>query len=144
MRLTQLLLKMKSMGVELSDQMLRSLWLDKMPDAVKHILVVSEESLDKLAAKADKIVELNCRQELESVSENKVVDDLNNRAAALELQVSSMSNSRHPRSHNRNSGRERDNSRSKSWKRFKEGGKFYFYDFRFGAKCFPEKRQPPC
>ncbi|XP_054710298.1 uncharacterized protein LOC129219995 [Uloborus diversus] len=111
MRPTQLLLKLKSMGVELSDQMLRSLWLDKMPDAVKHILEVSAESLDKLAAMADKIVELNSRQELAVVSENKVVDELKNKVAALELQIASMS-TRQPRSHSGNYGRERSHSRT--------------------------------
>ncbi|GFV10867.1 transposon Ty3-G Gag-Pol polyprotein [Trichonephila clavipes] len=45
-------------GTDVSEKALRTLWLDKMPDSVKCIVIVSEEHLDKIAAMADKIVEM--------------------------------------------------------------------------------------
>ncbi|GFU03815.1 transposon Ty3-I Gag-Pol polyprotein [Trichonephila clavipes] len=45
-------------GTDFSEKALRTLWLDKMPDFVKCIVIVSEEHFDKIAAMADKIVEM--------------------------------------------------------------------------------------
>lgn len=143
MKPSQLLLKMKSLGVDMTDTMLRSLWLEKMPDSVKQILVVSEETLDKLAIMADKIVELNSRQELSSVSENTVVEELRNKIAALELQISTIT-ARHSRSRTHDFSGQRSKSRSKSRRRFDKKGKYCYYHFTFGEKCYPQKCQPPC
>ncbi|GBN50100.1 hypothetical protein AVEN_154697-1 [Araneus ventricosus] len=54
---SKLLRKMPSLGEpDISENVLRTLWLEKMPDTVKSIVIVREESLEKLAAMADKIV----------------------------------------------------------------------------------------
>ncbi|GFW94937.1 transposon Tf2-6 polyprotein [Trichonephila clavipes] len=56
---SQLLRKMRALaGTDVSEKALRTLWLDKMPESVKCIVIVSEEHLDKIAAMADKIVEM--------------------------------------------------------------------------------------
>ncbi|GFX38889.1 uncharacterized protein TNCV_4753651 [Trichonephila clavipes] len=56
---SQLLRKIRALaGTDVSEKALRTLWLDKMPDSVKCIVIVSEEHLDKIAAMADKIVEM--------------------------------------------------------------------------------------
>ncbi|GFV86249.1 hypothetical protein TNCV_2092901 [Trichonephila clavipes] len=65
----QLLLKMCSLGhPDISEKVLRTLWLKKMPISVKNIVIVSDESLDKLATITDKIVEMSPRP-LELVAE---------------------------------------------------------------------------
>ncbi|GBM48062.1 hypothetical protein AVEN_34387-1 [Araneus ventricosus] len=59
---SQILRNMRSLGEPyISENVLRTLWLEKMPDTVKSIVIVNEESLEKLAAMADKIVEMNPR-----------------------------------------------------------------------------------
>lgn len=62
---SQLLRKMQTLGdtKDSSDKVLRTLWLEKLPDSVKNI-VISEEDLKKLAKRADKIMELNPHMEL--------------------------------------------------------------------------------
>ncbi|GFW99422.1 transposon Tf2-9 polyprotein [Trichonephila clavipes] len=56
---SQLLRKLRALaGTDVSEKALRTLWLDKMPDSVKCIVIVSEEHFDKIAAMADKIVEM--------------------------------------------------------------------------------------
>ncbi|GFU12937.1 hypothetical protein TNCV_1456741 [Trichonephila clavipes] len=48
-------------GTDVSENALRTLWLDKMPDSVKDIVIVNEEHIDKIAGMADKIVEMEPR-----------------------------------------------------------------------------------
>lgn len=141
MKPSQLLLRMKSLGVDMSENMLRSLWLEKMPDSVKQILVVSDETLDKLATMADKIVELNSRQELAAVGKNTSVEELQQKIASLEFQIASMTarNARPAQNVSRNR-----RNRSRSRKRFDENGKYCYYHFKFGANCYPEKCKQPC
>ncbi|XP_035224919.1 uncharacterized protein LOC118197513 [Stegodyphus dumicola] len=66
---SQLLRKMRALGDadDVSDKVLRTLWMEKLPDQVKNILIVSDEGTDKLATMADKILEMNPRIELASV-----------------------------------------------------------------------------
>ena len=64
-------------GSEFSDKVLRTLWLEKLPNSVQSILIVSEESLDKLSAMADKIIEMTPRSaDLAEVKTNTDVDKL--------------------------------------------------------------------
>ncbi|GFV70073.1 transposon Ty3-G Gag-Pol polyprotein [Trichonephila clavipes] len=85
-----------------------------MPDSVKCIVIVSEEHLDKIAAMADKIVEMAPR----------TVD-----IAALQRKVRSSSPHHHQRSR----------SRSKSRRRYNPQGRYCFYHFRFGKKCLLDR-----
>lgn len=56
---SQLLRKMQAMvGDDMSDKILKTVWREKLPDFIKNIIVISEETLDKVAAMADKIVEV--------------------------------------------------------------------------------------
>ncbi|GFW55931.1 transposon Ty3-I Gag-Pol polyprotein [Trichonephila clavipes] len=113
---SQLLRKMRALaGTDVSEKALRTLWLDKMPDSVKCIVIVSEEHLDKIAAMADKIVEIAPR----------TVD-----IAALQRKVRSSSPHHHQRSR----------SRSKSRRRYNPQGRYCFYHFRFGKKCLPGRK----
>ncbi|GFR08590.1 uncharacterized protein TNCT_347711 [Trichonephila clavata] len=59
---SQLLRKMCSLGhSDISEKVLRTLWLEKMPESVRNIVIVSDEGLEKLATMADKIVEMSPR-----------------------------------------------------------------------------------
>ncbi|XP_055931954.1 uncharacterized protein LOC129962238 [Argiope bruennichi] len=138
--------KMRALaGTDVSEKALRTLWLDKMPDSVKGVIIVSEEKLDKLATMADKIVEMAPRTtDVAAVQkESPGVDQLLAKIAALEGQIASMrlqqkSRNRSPHHH------QRSRSRSKSRRRYNPQGKFCFYHFKFGKKCLPGKCVQPC
>ncbi|KAB0796613.1 hypothetical protein PPYR_10674, partial [Photinus pyralis] len=55
---TQLLREMKTLsGTSISNELLKKLWLQRLPQQVQVVLAISSESLDNLAIMADKIVE---------------------------------------------------------------------------------------
>ncbi|GFR08346.1 transposon Tf2-6 polyprotein [Trichonephila clavata] len=69
MKPSQLLRKMKSFaGDNITEKALRTLWLDKLPDSIKNILVVSSENLENLSVMADKIFEINSSPEIYSAT----------------------------------------------------------------------------
>lgn len=144
---SQLLRKMRSLGGNdvVSDKVLRTLWLDKMPDSVKNILIVSDESLEKLAEMADKIMEMSPRTAEVAAIQQKpaLIEELISKISALEHQIASMSVQRNPRRSDR-TYQQRSRSRSKSRGRYDPKGKFCFYHFKFGSKCLPEKCVQPC
>ncbi|UYV61934.1 hypothetical protein LAZ67_1007101 [Cordylochernes scorpioides] len=62
---SQLLPKLRSLATEdLSVKFIKTLWLEKLPQAIQQILIISEEELDKLAVMADRIAELNPKAEI--------------------------------------------------------------------------------
>lgn len=148
MKPSQLLRKMRSLGDtdDISDKVLRTLWMDKMPHQIKNILIVSDESIEKLAAMADKIMEMNPRVELASVTEPQPTpyDALLSKISSLEQQIASLTvhSSRRGRSPVYEHARRR--SRSRSRKRFDPNGKYCYFHYKFGNKCYPEKCKPPC
>ncbi|GFW91745.1 hypothetical protein TNCV_4501641 [Trichonephila clavipes] len=97
---SQLLRKMRALaGTDVSEKALRTLWLDKMPDSVKCIVIVSEEHLDKIAAMADKIVEMAPRAvDIAAVQDSAGVDQLMAKIATLEGQIASLKLQRKVRS----------------------------------------------
>lgn len=145
---SQLLRKMRALGDgdNIPEKVFRTLWLDKMPDAVKSILIVSDESLEKLAAMADKITEMTPKAaEIAVMDKQKsgVIDELLTKISALELQIAEM----HVRRPSRSPVREYrygTRRRSKSRNRYDPKGKYCFYHFRFGKKCLPSKCVSPC
>ncbi|GFQ79449.1 transposon Tf2-6 polyprotein [Trichonephila clavata] len=67
MKPSQLLRKRKSLaGDNITEKVLRTLWLDKLPDSIKNILVVSSKNLENLCVMADKIFEINSSPEIYS------------------------------------------------------------------------------
>lgn len=142
---SQLLRKMRTLcdHNDVSDKILRTLWLEKMPKTVQNILIVSDENLDKLTAMADKIVEMTPSMELASASQEATPHhELLSKISSLEQQIASLHMDRSRATARRPDQRNR--SRSRSRKRFNPQGKLCFFHFRFGKKCFPEKCTPPC
>lgn len=143
---SQLLQKMKNLGADdFSEKVLKSLWLDKMPNFIRNILLVSEESLDKLSTMADKIHEMKTGEEICAVSPNVTNNDaLIARIAALEQKIDSLQINDRSRSKFRNNYRNTSRSRSHSIKAFNRKGKYCYYHFKFGNRCRPEKCYSPC
>lgn len=64
-----LLQKMQSLaGENVGEKLIRQLWLEKLPESVRNVIVVSDEKLFKLAEMADKIVDLSPVVEVYSAS----------------------------------------------------------------------------
>ncbi|GFS89866.1 peptidase A2 domain-containing protein [Trichonephila clavipes] len=65
MKPSQLLQKLKTVATsDISDNLIKTLWLEKLPESIKNILVVSDENLSKLAVMADKISDMTPRTEI--------------------------------------------------------------------------------
>ncbi|GFW99318.1 hypothetical protein TNCV_3981431 [Trichonephila clavipes] len=87
----QLLRKIRAFaGTDVSEKALRTLWLDKMPDSVKCIVI--EEHLDKILEMADKIMEMAPRTiDVVAVKKNSVgKDQLMAEIATFEGQIASL------------------------------------------------------
>lgn len=147
---SQLLQKMRSLATDdISDKVLKTLWLDKLQDNIKNILLVSDENLEKLALMADRITEMNTG----TASRNSSPwEEVLQRMSVMEQRIAKLSIDRQSRSpsrtfgRNRNSSKSRYESRSKSRNRrnFNPKGKYCYYHFNFGDKCIPEKCTLPC
>ncbi|GBM46297.1 hypothetical protein AVEN_87993-1 [Araneus ventricosus] len=57
-RPTQLLCKMRDLSSKVPEDLLKNLWLQRLPTAVQQILAVSTGDLDALAKMADKVLEV--------------------------------------------------------------------------------------
>ncbi|UYV74401.1 hypothetical protein LAZ67_11003407 [Cordylochernes scorpioides] len=81
---SQLLQKLRSLATEdLSLKFIKMLWLEKLPQAIQQILIISEEELDKLAVMADRIAESNPKTEIYEAAkpenETKIISGTENR-----------------------------------------------------------------
>lgn len=142
MKPSQLLRKMKGYGgTNVSDKILKTLWLDKLPSNIRSILSISDENVEKMAQMADRMFEMRAVDEVQTTPAKPVpttstlsFQELLLRIEELEREVSrSRSHSRH-----------RSRNRSKSRPKFDKNGKYCYYHFRFGNRCKPEKCVPPC
>ncbi|GFQ93684.1 transposon Tf2-6 polyprotein [Trichonephila clavata] len=117
MKPSQLLRKRKSLaGDNITEKVLRTLWLDKLPDSIKNILVVSSENLENLCVMADKIFEINSSPEIYSAdADSSAMKNILEKVSLLEKQISELYiNRRKSRSEFRNSSQTRNKSRSRS------------------------------
>ncbi|GBL79712.1 hypothetical protein AVEN_116358-1 [Araneus ventricosus] len=66
---SQLLQKLRSVATsDVSENLIKTLWLGKLPDSIKNILIVSKEDTDSLAIMADKICDMSPKTEIYSTS----------------------------------------------------------------------------
>ncbi|GFV12135.1 uncharacterized protein TNCV_784631 [Trichonephila clavipes] len=140
MLLSHLLRKMRALaGTDVSEKALRTLWLDKMPDFVKCMVIVSEEHLDKIAAMADKIIEMAPRTvDIAAVQDSTGVYELLSKLVSLEEQLASLKLLRKFRSSSPHH-HQRSRSRSKSRRRYNpEVGRYCYYHFRLRSASRPQ------
>lgn len=157
MKPSHLLQKMKSLATnDISDMVLKTLWMEKLPHHIKHILVVSDEGIDKLAIMADKIIDMHSQTELYEAHSSEIknssaspnaISQLLEKISSLEQRIEELHFHRQP--NNRSRSTEKNNrswyrGRSKSRRRYNPDGKLCYYHFTFGSRCFPEKCKPPC
>ncbi|GFT41930.1 uncharacterized protein TNCV_1667771 [Trichonephila clavipes] len=151
MKPSQLLQKLKTVALcDISEKLIKILWLEKLPKPIKNILVVSDENSGKLVVMADKITDMTPRTEIFATGRSSDCGEttsskdqlLLDRIQSLEEQICQLSILHKSRTKERNSFRPK--SRSCSRKRFDPKGKYCYFHFRFGARCKPEKFSPPC
>ncbi|UYV70328.1 hypothetical protein LAZ67_7002533 [Cordylochernes scorpioides] len=145
---SQLLQKLRSLATEdLSIKFLKTLWLEKLPQAIQQILIISKEELDKLAVMADRIAELNPKTEIyEAAKPENETKMLFKKIESLEQKIESMKMEHHGRSRDRSSRDYRYNARSRSRSKggYNPKGKFCYFHYRYGKNCLPGKCKKPC
>ncbi|GFV62358.1 hypothetical protein TNCV_4938881 [Trichonephila clavipes] len=138
MKPSQLLQKLKTVATsDISDNLIKTLWLEKLLESIKNILVVSEENLSKLAVMADKISDMTPRTDIFATGKSLDCGEatssrdqlLLDRIQSLEEQICQLSILHKSRTKERNSFRPK--SRSRSRKRFDPKGKYCYFHFRF-------------
>ena len=109
-------------GKNFSEDVIRTIWLSRLPTTVQSILSVSSETLDKLSGLADKISEVTsfstavC-QAVASPSLEAQIADLRQDVSALKFQIAELAKSSETprgRAHSRNKSHFRKKFRSKS------------------------------
>lgn len=137
---SQFLRRMKTLaGEDVTEKVLKTLWIEKMPAFVKNILLISEENLEKLAEMADKIVEINPRSEEYVIESQSETETMAQKIRELEREIHALKMKR-----SRSPSRGRRNSRDHRYRKFDPQGKYCYYHFKFGEKCQKEKCKPPC
>lgn len=141
MKPSQFLQKLRTVATkDVSENLLKTLWLEKLPDSMKNIILVSDAELSKLAEMADKIADMNPQRSICAAAAPN--PDLMERIAMLEQQIATLTVQQRHRSAERQPNRHR--SRSSSRRRFNPKGSLCFYHYKFGENCFPEKCKQPC
>lgn len=146
MRPSHLLVKMRALaGEDISDKALSTLWLNKMPEAIKGILVISEGDLDKQATLADKILQISHPAEAfaartegpchpgKKTPVKPPTDTVQDRIEKLERRFAEMPFSKGQHSQPKHQGQD-DKGHSRGKDRQRSNGLCYYHN-RFGARA---------
>lgn len=150
---SQLLRKLKTLaGTDISERVIKTLWLENLPISIKNVVITSEEGVDRLATMADKVYELNPPNELYGIKgsgstsrkrTSNELEELRSEIAELGEAIKQLSlNYGRPTRRSPTPGRGRD--RSKSRQKYNPEGKYCYFHYRYGKKCRPEKCDGPC
>lgn len=119
---------------KVSDEILKQLWMQRLPSQMKAILSVSDDNLDKLATMADKISDCADSEVCAVTPSNSRLEDIERKLENLCAKMDSFGKSR-----SRSKSKSGKRSRSKSSKRDKS---LCWYHFKFGDKA--KKCVSPC
>lgn len=135
---SQLLRRLRTLaGNAVSEDILRNIWLSRLPSDAQKILTVCAGDLDALAQTADRIAEMYLPSTVATVSSppDSVVASLQTQIAELTAQVAALQTQQSSRRYQRHRS-PRKRSRSPSSK------KICWYHRKFGAQA--KKCTPPC
>ena len=172
---SELLREMRKLaGGQMSEDLLRNLFMERLPEPVRFVLIGTTESLEKIAEKADRMMECPFMQppqvsaiqstnstqlqlQLMADQNKQILDqlrtlstqyiELSNRIQQVELNNNNYSASNHysrPRYPSRDGNRR---TRSPSSSAVPEGIKLCYYHYKFGTraqKCKPLPDGSPC
>lgn len=126
-------------GTSMSDEVIQTLWLQRLPAQVQQILSVSKEPLDDLARLADKVCEvsnLTCVSEVANVERTSDMQDLQQQICELQKSIERISR---PQRRSGNRARNRSGSRSRNRQ---QNFRTCWYHYKFGSKA--RDCIPPC
>lgn len=125
-----------------SDDMLKSLWFQRLPTTIKAVLSVSADSLDKLAVMADKINDhLNTPSlcQVSAPKPNSRLDQIETQIGEILKRIDGLSTSQQQNSRGRSKSRNRSKNRSRN---SSETEHLCWYHHKFGNNA--TKCRPPC
>lgn len=138
-RPSQLLTEMRSLAAgDIKDDVLKSLWLQRLPLSIQQILSISNDELTVLAKVADKIAEVSpLAPTVSAVSGSSELDSIKSQLAEIKKTLASLTDAR---------GRERKRSfrgyRQRSVSRCEQSSNLCWYHAKFSSKA--KKCIPPC
>ncbi|XP_063838232.1 uncharacterized protein LOC135087395 [Ostrinia nubilalis] len=151
---TQLLRRMKDLGrtTQVSDQTLKSLWLSRMPAAVRAVITVcQDQSLDSLANIADKVVENSGNFEIAAVSDtpaqtnaSNTLSELASQVNKLVLEVAALRSEVQGRGRSRSRNGGQDGSRASSRRRRTPGDPDWLCRFHYRYRWNARSCEQPC
>lgn len=143
-RPSQLLVDMQNLACKkLDDNLLRTLWMQRLPINVQQILSVCKDPLTELALIADKICEVSCYQavsEVRHIPDTETMQSLQNQISVLSASVERLARQR-----DRTKNRKKRFSRSKSPSRTPDNlrnGRLCWYHYHYGKNA--HKCIDPC
>lgn len=138
---SQLLKRMKDLaGASISDDALKSLWIERLPESVRAVISIVEGDSSLWAKQADKMMEVTKFATISAVNQtNASQDPLQAQIEALTKEIAELKANRRSRDNKKfNDEKATQRSRSKS----KSKSPFCFYHTKFGLKA--RKCQEPC
>lgn len=142
---SQLLRKMRELaGTSLSDDALKSLWIDRLPESVRAVVAISNDDINTCAILADKIVEITApKQQVYEVkastsNDNSTLSKLTAQIEELSKSVQQLQTNRGRSSNKPNSNTNNNRSRSKSG----QNRPYCRFHYKFGAMA--KKCEQPC
>lgn len=154
---SQLLRKMKELSKgALSDDALKTLWIERLPEQIRPVISISDGDLNKVAIMADKMLEITSYNAISEVAAHANFSQSEPQIAVLTKQIEELSSrfsqfanernqtQQHSNSDNRGRSRSRGNSqnRTRSNSRPPNDSAYCFYHYNFGAMA--RKCKEPC
>lgn len=142
---SQLLRKMRDLSNNaLSDDILKTLWIERLPEQIRPVISISDGDLNKIAQMADKMLEITAYSYVSEVAapiqytqNDNSIDGLIRQVGELTKRVDKLSNNR-----GRSRNRSRSQDRNRSTSRKKDDSPYCYYHFKFGAMA--RKCNEPC
>lgn len=143
---SQLLRKMRELSKgSLSDDAIKTLWVERLPEQIRPVISISGDDLNKLATMADKMLEITTFNQINMVATpSNSIQCVEPQIAALTRQIEELSRKFSQFSSDRGRAQSRSgaNYRNRSSSRPKNDSPYCFYHFKFGAMA--QKCTEPC
>lgn len=146
---SQLLRKMRELSNNaLSDDALKTLWIERLPEQIRPVISTADGDLNKIAEMANKILEITTYRQVSEVRCSPTVSQpslgTSPQISALTKQIEELTKKFEKFSNNRGRSQTRNNSktRSRSSSKSNDGSPYCYYHFKFGAMA--QKCTEPC
>jgi len=127
-------------GTNVPEQLLRTLWLGRLPSQMQVILATRpDDRLDEVAEQADRIAEVTSRSVVAATNSSTKTQSLEEQIKKLTQQIEKLKHNRSRSRYINWTARNRSKSRSQN-RAIKNSEEIYFYHRRFGEKA--NKCQP--